>query len=106
MATLDECYNLPLPRDVAERLGLASDDGGCYLQVDMVVNATGLGARTLVGVQDAAVYPIRGQTVLVKSQEAGQKGKRCYMGTRDVGDVPDGELRAGGTYGIVTDCPL
>lgn len=30
----------------------------------VLVNATGLGARSLIGVQDLAVYPIRGQTIL------------------------------------------
>ena len=30
----------------------------------VLVNATGLGARSLIGVQDTAVYPIRGQTIL------------------------------------------
>ncbi|KAI0348227.1 nucleotide-binding domain-containing protein [Trametopsis cervina] len=29
-----------------------------------VVNATGLGARTLIGVEDGTVYPVRGQTIL------------------------------------------
>ena len=30
----------------------------------VVINATALGARSLIGVQDTAVYPIRGQTIL------------------------------------------
>lgn len=30
----------------------------------LVVNATALGARSLIGVQDLNVYPIRGQTIL------------------------------------------
>ena len=32
--------------------------------VRLVVNATGLGARTLKGVEDSAVYAIRGQVSL------------------------------------------
>lgn len=32
---------------------------------NIVVNATGLGARSLIGVEDALVHPVRGQTVLV-----------------------------------------
>jgi D-amino-acid oxidase len=32
-----------------------------------VINCTGLGARFLGGVQDSAVYPTRGQTVIVKA---------------------------------------
>ena len=30
----------------------------------VVINATALGARSLIGVQDLDVYPIRGQTIL------------------------------------------
>ncbi|KAI0001561.1 FAD dependent oxidoreductase [Russula vinacea] len=32
-----------------------------------VINATGLGARSLFGVEDTKVYPVRGQTILVYS---------------------------------------
>jgi len=35
--------------------------------VSLVVNATGLGAKSLGGVADALVEPIRGQTVLIKT---------------------------------------
>lgn len=35
--------------------------------VSLVINATGLGARTLLGVQDELVHPVKGQTVLVKA---------------------------------------
>jgi D-amino-acid oxidase len=44
-------------------------------KVPLVVNATGLGARTMIGVEDSAVYPARGQTVLVKAPEV----SRCVM---------------------------
>lgn len=36
------------------------------MKADIVVNATGLGARTLV--PDPAVHPVKGQTVLVKGE--------------------------------------
>lgn len=42
--------------------------------VDIVVNATGLGAKSLIGVEDKAVEPIRGQTILIKSDV-----QRCTM---------------------------
>ncbi|KAK4684386.1 D-amino-acid oxidase, partial [Tremellales sp. Uapishka_1] len=48
LASLDEAYSLLGP-------------------VDLVVNASGLGARTLLGVEDTSVYPARGQTVLVRA---------------------------------------
>jgi len=38
---------------------------------DLVVNCTGLSAKTLGGVQDAKMYPIRGQTLLVRNEAAG-----------------------------------
>lgn len=45
--------------------------------MDLVVNATGLGARSLIGVEDDKVYAARGQTVLVKADQRG--GRNCYM---------------------------
>ncbi|ORZ35468.1 hypothetical protein BCR44DRAFT_1528954, partial [Catenaria anguillulae PL171] len=45
--------------DEAYRLGKSSHT--------IVVNCTGLGARTLGGVEDKAVYPTRGQIVIVRA---------------------------------------
>ena len=42
--------------------------------VNLVINATALGSRTLIGVTDEKVYPARGQTVLVKAPTV----KGCY----------------------------
>lgn len=42
--------------------------------VSVVVNATGLGAKSLGGVEDEAVKPIRGQTVLIKTDST-----QCIM---------------------------
>lgn len=59
---------LPTEHGFGHALGvaaaLARKDG--LGEVDAFVNATGLGARALVG--DARVYPTRGQTVLVKGE--------------------------------------
>jgi D-amino-acid oxidase len=85
VGSLDEAYDLVLPDELATKFGVER------LQVDLVINATGLGAKTLVGVQDETVYPIRGQTVLVKSDLAGGTGKRCYMGTRNLTVGPKGK---------------
>lgn len=38
----------------------------------VVVNCTGLGAATLAGVQDSAVYPARGHVVLLRNDAAGR----------------------------------
>jgi glycine/D-amino acid oxidase-like deaminating enzyme len=46
-----------------EACGLAGERG-------VVINATGLGARSLFGVEDTKVYPVRGQTILVYSPNA------------------------------------
>ena len=43
--------------------------------MDLVINATGLGARSLGGVKDEKVYGARGQTLLVRAPEV----KRCIM---------------------------
>lgn len=43
------------------------DEAYTFGPVDLVINCTGLGARTLLGVQDTKVYPARGQTVLVRA---------------------------------------
>lgn len=51
--------------------------------VDFVVNATGLGAKSLLGVEDAAVYPDRGQTVLVRAP-----GVTTCFGVRDANTPP------------------
>lgn len=45
--------------------------------VDIVVNATGLGAKTLLGVEDGEVYPGRGQTVLVETPK--NTSRVCIM---------------------------
>lgn len=38
-----------------------------YTEVDTVINCTGLGSYYLKDVQDHSMYPIRGQTVLVRA---------------------------------------
>ncbi|KAL1409460.1 hypothetical protein Q8F55_003443 [Vanrija albida] len=51
--------------------------------VDFVVNATGLGARTLLGVEDGKVHPVRGQTVLARAP-----GVNTCFGVRDSALAP------------------
>ncbi len=58
VSSLDEAYNHP-------QIG----------KVKLVVNATALGARSLLGVMDEKVYPVRGQTVLVRAPGV----KTCMM---------------------------
>ncbi|KAJ8088442.1 hypothetical protein PM082_022515 [Marasmius tenuissimus] len=72
--------------------------------VDAVVVCTGLGTRNLGGIEDKEMYPIRGQTVLVKapwikfgrtfSGPAGPSHHDSYVIPRRSGDVV-----VGGTFG-------
>ncbi|WWC90317.1 uncharacterized protein L201_005250 [Kwoniella dendrophila CBS 6074] len=50
LSSIDEAYNM-------NSIG----------KVNLVINATGLGSKALIGVEDDKVYPARGQTVLVKA---------------------------------------
>jgi len=52
-----------------------------------VINATGLGARWLPGVEDPKVYPAKGQTVLVKAPGV----KTCYMSVEGGFNVAPGQ---------------
>lgn len=76
------------------------------IKADIVINATGLSARKLGGVLDDAMYPIRGQTVVVRNVapcmvvESGTDDgddQACYMMTRAVGGgtVLGGTLQVG-----------
>ncbi|KAJ4383076.1 D-amino acid oxidase [Didymella sp. IMI 355093] len=64
------------------------------IRADITVNATGLSARKFGGVQDATMFPIRGQTVIVRNVApymAAESGtddgddQATYMMTRAVG---------------------
>lgn len=69
LTSLEEAYSLSLPS---------------FGPVDLVINATGLGAKAIIGNKDASdIYPIRGQTVLVKAPGV----KTCYMMASDHPDV-------------------
>ncbi|KAG8886751.1 hypothetical protein FRB98_001052, partial [Tulasnella sp. 332] len=39
------------------------------IRTDVVINASGLGAKQIIGVEDALVFPIRGQTILVRAPQ-------------------------------------
>lgn len=52
---------------VRKRVASLDEAFNAFGPVDFVVNATALGAQTLLGVQDSAVHPVRGQTVLVRA---------------------------------------
>ncbi|GAA6008714.1 hypothetical protein JCM10207_001695 [Rhodosporidiobolus poonsookiae] len=65
----------------------------------VLVNASALGAASIVGVEDPLAHPVRGQTVLIKSDCV-----RCTMDSSDpeapayIIPRPGGEVICGGTY--------
>lgn len=73
----------------------------------MIINATGLGARSLIGVEDPQVHPVRGQTVLVKAplvqacytdfdpHPRASEGHKTYIIPRP---GPQGHVILGGTH--------
>ncbi|KAJ3992206.1 D-amino-acid oxidase [Lentinula boryana] len=75
------------------------------VQIDALINCTGLGSRTLLGVEDDAVYPLRGQTVLLRApwikfgrtiSSKGKEGKDdlwTYIIPRRSGDVIVGGIK-------------
>ncbi|KAI0060748.1 D-aspartate oxidase [Artomyces pyxidatus] len=74
-----------------------SRNGG---QVDAVVVCAGLGARTLGGVEDKAMHPVRGQTVLLHApwvtfgrSLVGETGSQTYIIPRRGGNVIVGGTR-------------
>ncbi|ODN92140.1 D-amino-acid oxidase [Cryptococcus wingfieldii CBS 7118] len=84
LSSLDEAYSLP-------SIG----------PVQLVVNATGMGAKSLIGVEDDKVYPARGQTVLVKAPGF----KECLIQPEPIPPAyiiprpgPEGQVILGGVY--------
>ncbi|EPT03820.1 hypothetical protein FOMPIDRAFT_1022029 [Fomitopsis schrenkii] len=71
----------------------------------VLVNATGLGSRSLIGVEDTDMYPIRGQTIIAHAPGVteflamplgdGRPGEATYIIPRP---APPGEVLLGGTF--------
>ncbi|EGG02628.1 uncharacterized protein MELLADRAFT_109962 [Melampsora larici-populina 98AG31] len=82
-------------------------EGNNTLQIpraDIVINASGLGAATLLGVEDKSVHPIRGQLVLVKPPQpicfsTRDSSRKTYIISRPSVDPEiDEEVILGGCY--------
>ncbi|TCD68307.1 hypothetical protein EIP91_011166 [Steccherinum ochraceum] len=84
-----------------EAADLAGENG-------IIVNATGLGAKSLIGVEDEKVYPIRGQTIIVHAPGIKERAE-CFalplvgVSSDDVTYAiprpsPDEHVLIGGTY--------
>ena len=79
---------------VVEGAIMPSGSDGKVSDVDAVIVCAGIGARSLGGVEDKAVYPIRGQTVLLRAPWVrfgrtliDTDGLRTYVIPRNSGDV-------------------
>jgi len=70
----------------------------------IVINATGLGAKSLLGVQDSAVQPIRGQTIIVNAPHVKECKSDSGAYDKEPGETtyiiprPDGTVILGGTF--------
>ncbi|KAI0322962.1 D-aspartate oxidase [Amylostereum chailletii] len=81
-------------------VGGFTGDRAAENKVDALVVCVGLGARTLGGVEDKAVYPVRGQTVILRAPwvQAGislvsESGSKTYIIPRRGGHVVVGGTR-------------
>jgi len=83
-------------RNIEEAANIAGPEG-------IIINATSLGARSLIGVQDTKLFPIRGQTILVHAPQLHEclieterypNGGVTYINPRP---GPDGTALLGGT---------
>ncbi|EKM76500.1 hypothetical protein AGABI1DRAFT_78624 [Agaricus bisporus var. burnettii JB137-S8] len=76
------------------------------VRVDGLVICAGLGARTLGGIEDPAVYPIRGQTVILRAPWV--KSGRTLTGKHWVYIIPrrSGDVVVGGIEGVNDWYPL
>ena len=86
----------------AKRTILSSDPSLDASSIFALVNATGLSARYIVGPDEAAkLYPIRGQTILVKGEAV---RTRTYVGFADDEDIAYVVPRPGSGTTIIGGC--
>jgi len=83
-------------RSIDEALAFSDSPNDC-----VIINATALGARSLIGVQDLEVYPIRGQTIVVDAPTVKEHIiDNSSHGTNSTYIIPrpDGTVILGGTF--------
>ncbi|OCF77706.1 D-amino-acid oxidase [Kwoniella mangroviensis CBS 8886] len=61
-------HNVPIIRERVSSLNEMYDLPSIG-KVNLVINASGLGARSLIGVEDSLVHPAKGQTILVEAPD-------------------------------------
>lgn len=102
-----EVQGVKFVRQKLQSIEEAADIAG---KTGLVVNATGLGAKSLIGVEDNAVFPIRGQTMVIHAPDykecmsiaqsattgvVSPDGTATYIIPRP---SPHGHVLLGGTY--------
>ncbi|KAJ2655646.1 hypothetical protein IWW48_005422 [Coemansia sp. RSA 1200] len=84
--------------DISEAVELGTESNGALqLPNPIVVNCTGIGSLILGGVNDKKLYPIRGQTLLVRAQDAKRTITRVGKPLSYVIPRCDGTVIIGGT---------
>ncbi|KAJ2518511.1 hypothetical protein H4217_003295, partial [Coemansia sp. RSA 1939] len=84
--------------DISEAVEVATESGDALqLPNPIVVNCTGLGSLALGGVNDKKLYPIRGQTLLVRAPDAKRTITRVGKPLGYVIPRCDGTVIIGGT---------
>ncbi|PHZ10568.1 nucleotide-binding domain-containing protein [Rhizopus microsporus ATCC 52813] len=69
-----------------------------HQDVDVVINCTGLGSKYIAGIQDKALYPTRGQTIVARAPHI--KRTLTYIGSHGITYIiprSDGTVVLGGT---------
>ncbi|PKI83943.1 hypothetical protein MVES_002269 [Malassezia vespertilionis] len=105
----EDCSDFTAPpvRFVRAYLPSLASAASYFSDAKLIVNATGLGSQSLDDVRDPAVYPIRGQTVLVWiPQFRDSKYTKCYSSIGKHGAIyiipraRSGEVVLGGTFDV------
>ncbi|KAG8969346.1 hypothetical protein FRC05_001085 [Tulasnella sp. 425] len=80
---------------------------GNKVKTDVIVNASGLGAKSIIGIADPLVHPIRGQTVLVRAPKVNWclMGLSFYVNPETSESTyliprPNGDVVLGGTFQV------
>lgn len=93
LQSIDQVIKPDAP-DYSSSANLSVGAGSKPTRVDAVIVCLGLGARKLAGVDDANLYPIRGQTVILRAPWVGsgitlsnEEGAFSYVIPRGSGEV-------------------
>lgn len=89
---------------IRRRVSALDEVYAIFPDVSLVINASGLGSRSLLGVEDSDVYPARGQTVLIHAPhiQTCYNHRMAWTGPARSYIIPrpglEGSVILGGTY--------